>query len=528
MDLSKLSTEDLIALKNGDITKVSTEGLTALKSMQQPQSQGGIGQAIGNLGAGALRGVAGIGATIAQPFQAMAGGALGNNAEMRKNLDVNLQKMGAEPDSLFYQGGKLGTEIAATAPVGGALGGLVKGLSQSPRALQLAEALKSGGLSAQGASMPIRMAGGAATGAASAGLVDPESATTGGIIGAALPASVKMAGALGQKIGSKLVGTSSPEVRRLAQEAEQLGINIPADRLTNSKPLNALASSLNYVPFSGRAATEEAMQNQLNKAVSKTIGQNTDNVTLALDKARSDLGGKFDTVLQNNKVLVDNTLKQDLMDKASQAASELGADGARIIQNQIDEILAKGANGEIDGQAAYNIKRTLDRIGKRNSPEAFYANDLKRSLMGALDRSLGANEAKEFAKVREQYGNMLTLEKLAQKNGIEGDVSIARLANADIRSPELKKLADISQQFLKSREGQHGAAQRVTLGALSLGLSGPTGLAAAAGGGKLANALLNSQTAKKAVTGQMNNKQLVDALQAMKPLAYQGAQLNGQ
>lgn len=37
MDLSKLSTEDLMALKNGDITKVSTEGLNTLKSMQQPQ-----------------------------------------------------------------------------------------------------------------------------------------------------------------------------------------------------------------------------------------------------------------------------------------------------------------------------------------------------------------------------------------------------------------------------------------------------------------------------------------------------------
>ena len=37
MDLSKLSTEDLLALKAGDMTKVSTEGLKALRTSQVAQ-----------------------------------------------------------------------------------------------------------------------------------------------------------------------------------------------------------------------------------------------------------------------------------------------------------------------------------------------------------------------------------------------------------------------------------------------------------------------------------------------------------
>jgi hypothetical protein len=45
-----------------------------------------------------------------------------------------------------------------------------------------------------------------------------------------------------------------------------------------------------------------------------------------------------------------------------------------------------------------------------------------------LNRSLGPDEAAAFAKVRQQYGNMLDLEGIAQ-NGAEGGVSIAKLAN---------------------------------------------------------------------------------------------------
>src|SRR5690606_18843550 len=127
--------------------------------------------------------------------------------------------------------------------------------------------------------------------------------------------------------------------------------------------------------------------------VSRTFGQDSDNVTMALRKAATDLGDDFDRVLQNNAVRVDQQFADDLAQAASRATSELESGQARIITNQIDEILNKAQNGVIDGQAAYNIKKTLDRIGKRNSPEGFYADDLRKTLMNALNRSLGQKEA---------------------------------------------------------------------------------------------------------------------------------------
>jgi hypothetical protein len=320
----------------------------------------------------------------------------------------------------------------------------------------------------------------------------------------------------------------SAEVVALAKRAKELGINIPADRIVDSKPMNALAASLNYVPMSGRAATENAMSAQLNKALSKTFGQDSSNVTMALRKADDALGGQFDDFLRNNTLRVDDAFLGDLAESMSMATRELGSDGAGVISRQVDEIIAKGSGGQIDGQAAYNIKKTLDRIGKRNSPEAAYAIDLKRKLMDALNRSVGPEEAKAFAKLRQQYGSMLTLEKLA-KNGAEGEVSVARIANLkNIRNPELQELADIAAQFVKSRESQHGAMQRAVVGMGAGGLAGLPALAGGMAAGRGANMLLNSDLARSAVIGG-GSPAVENALSKLLPLTYRTAPvLSGQ
>lgn len=400
---------------------------------------------------------------------------------------------------------ELGGNIVGTAPVGGLLGRAVGALAPSvagtraaPVVEGLSNAMRTGGfrvgpLAGTAAALPARVAGGAATGGASAALVDPKTAGLGAAIGGALPVTAQLAGAAGRGIRNAVTGGGvSPEVAALAQRARELGINVPADRLVNSKPLNAVSSALNYVPFSGRAATEAGMESQLNRALSRTFGQDSDNVTMALRKASSDLGAKFDDVLKNNAVAVDDALLNQMAEISESAGRELGKDGMKAIEGQIGEMLSKGSSGVIDGQAAYNIKRTLDRIGSRSTPEAFHARELKKALMGALDRSLGPEQAASFARTRQQYGNMLSLENLAQ-NGAEGGVSVARLANMKgINNRELQEIADIAAQFVRPREGQHGAMQRAVA---ALGVGGSLGLPALAGvsaAGRGTNALLNS------------------------------------
>lgn len=497
-----------------------------------------------NVAAGLVRGAGSIGATILSPFD-MASDALNgkglsleSNRQRRADMDAALADMGADTDSLGYQGAKLVSEIAGTAGVGGAAARAVS--SVAPRVVTAAPnaiaALRTAGMSAGSATgrgaLGLRVGGGAVTGGLSAGAVNPEDAPVGLAVGGALPIATKVAGITGNVIGKgaratgrAVVGNVSPEVAALAQRAEQLGINVPADRIVDSKPMNALAATLNYVPFSGRAATEEAMGQSMNRALSRTFGQNSDNVTMALRQASGDLGAKFDTVLQSNTVKMTPAFKTALADAENQATNELGPEAASIIHKQIAQLQTKGAAGEINGQAAYNIKKALDRIGNGNSDAAFYARDLKKKLMDALNDSLGATEAASFANVRKQYGNMLALENLAQ-NGAEGGVSVGRLANLkNINNPDLQELADISAQFLRTRESPHGAMQRLVIGGAAGaagGLSALPVMAATAGAGRVANSLLNSTAARNAVLGVQSQPNAVSRLLMNPELAQLG------
>lgn len=490
---------------------------------------------------GAVKGASDIGATLMRQLDAT--GLTGRTNEDRKASLKGFFDQRADTESIPFKGGELAADIAGTAGVGGVL---AKGVTAAAKvapviaqyAPKLAAALESGGFKIGGApavttaekaaNAATRVGSGAAVGGASAGLVDPESAGTGAVIGGALPAAAKVAGMAGKALAPDV----SPEVRALYQKAKDMGIDIPADRIVNSKPLNAVASSLNYIPLSGRAGVEHEMTAQLNRAVSRTFGQDSDNVTAALRKAQTSLGDKFEVTLKSNKVKADDELVNDLVSHLQTADKELGPDGARIIGKQVDEIMSKiGAGGEIDGQAAYNIKKALDRIGNRNSPEAYYARELKKSLMGALNRSLGPDEAAAFAKVRQQYGNMLDLEHMAP-NGAEGEITAGKIANLkNVRDPDLQSLADISAQFIKSRESPHGAMQRVAIGAVAGPAAYATGalplLATGVASGRAANTALNSETVKKLLLRQggeaANETSALPRNKALRALLYNSA-----
>ena len=518
-----------------------------------------LGRRVLDYGAGAFRGAGDIGATVLAPVDALARKmnngkplevrvpftdisvpVLGN--ERRQAMTDGLQTMGADVDSLAFGAGRFTTNVAGTLGVGGAAANLltrVPGVAAAvPNALQSVRTAGMGAGSATGkTALALRTGGGAITGGLSALAVNPEDAAKGAAIGGAIPGATRVAGAAGNLLGKgaratgrAIVGEVSPEVVKLAQRAEQLGIKIPADRLVDSKSLNATAASLNYMPFSGRAATEDAMLSSMNRALSRTFGQDSDNVTMALRKAQDELGNKFDTVLKGNTVQMTPAFKAALADAETQANSELGPEAAAIIRNQIAQIQTKGAAGAIEGQAAYNIKKALDRIGRGSSDAAFYARELKQKLMTALNESLGPQEAAAFGKVRQQYGNMMALEKLAQ-NGAEGGVSVARLANLkNINNPDLQELADISAQFLRTRESPHGAMQRLVIGGVGATTAGGAGmlplLPVVAGAGRATNMLLNSNAVRNGVLGVQTPPNVLQGLLAnpdLAQLAYRAA-----
>lgn len=336
--------------------------------------------------------------------------------------------------------------------------------------------------------------GGATT---SGGLTERlEGAGMGGLGGALGRAVVAAPGAISRALSPQV----SPEVAALAKRAQDLGIGVRADQVANSRPLNAVSAALDYVPFSGSAPAKIAQQKDFNRAIARTIGENTDNPALAVDQAAKRLGGEFDRVLQGNRVAFDNALQTDLQRIASEASTEMTDAQFGVIAKQLANLQSKVANGEIDGAAAYNIKKQLDRLAKSpDSSLSFYAKELRGSLFDALNRSLGPDEAAKFAMTRQQWGNLREIERLVPA-GAEADISAARLANAKgrIRSDDLRELSDIAGQFLKGRIGDSGTAQRVQMGAAPIAfyldpIATAGGMSAQIGAARLANSLMGAQ-----------------------------------
>ena len=201
--------------------RLATAGKQVIAGAQDPVGKNAV--------LGAVRGAAGIGATIMQPFQALAdklGGTSGSNQETRAGIDNGLQSLGADTNSLGFKNGKLATEIAGTAGVGGALGAGARVLGAAPKVVN---ALSSAGFTTGEAVAPnalakigdvaLRSGAGAATGAATTGLIDPNTAGTGAMVGAALPPGLKALGAVAEPVGAALATGAKSTAERLMQSA---------------------------------------------------------------------------------------------------------------------------------------------------------------------------------------------------------------------------------------------------------------------------------------------------------------------
>jgi hypothetical protein len=279
-----------------------------------------VKQQVGNLGAGLLRGAGSIGATLLTPFDAAAR-AMGvqndfiGRTDRREAMDAGLRSMGADTDSYAYGGGKLAAEIAGTAGAGGALAKVLT--NTAPAAVQaaprLVEALRTGGMSAGGATgatgAAIRAAGGAAGGAVSAGLVNPDDAGTGAMIGAVAPNVIKVAADAGKAMGSKAAQKYAEELakfnrqapmRETLKEAVDAGYVVPPN-MVNPSAKNAIIES-----FSGKQATSQlaSVKNQdvTEKLVRQSLGLAEDAPLTkgALEQIRKVEGGAYKKIADLN------------------------------------------------------------------------------------------------------------------------------------------------------------------------------------------------------------------------------------
>ena len=320
-------------------------------------------------------------------------------------------------DSTAASIGRVGGQIAATLPVGGAIGagfkaGAAAGIA--PRILApLGEAVATGGTKAANAGLTTRIAGGAINGGASAGLVDPESAGTGAAIGAALPPALGIAGRLGEAAGSlaapffksgqdRIVGGALRDAAADAAGAAAV-LRRTASPVPGSVPTAAAASgdvglaglqrTMANRPgnFAAGLAERATAQNEARTAAFEAMAGNPGKISVAeqaRDAATSPLregalkrAGKVDaaSILSG----IDGMLR-DPNNAGRLAQQALGSFRSQIVNN--------AARDTIDARALYAIRKDINEVlgGKLqgDAGNLRYAASQLSSVKGLIDDAI--------------------------------------------------------------------------------------------------------------------------------------------
>ena len=263
---------------------------TVAQAYQAAKNQPKKSNIAGDFVAGAVRGAGSIGATILAPFDWLANQAGIENSfigrkDRRQAMDEGLQTMGANPESLAYQTGKFGAEVAGTAGVGSAI---AKAPIIAKAAPQFANALRSGGL---GKNIPMlpKVAGGAVAGGAMSGAINPQEAGVGAIIGGALPVASNVANYAATNV-----------VKPVAKRVMQSAVKPTIEQLRKGEAQVAIDTLLDY----GISPTEKGVE-QL-----RTI----------IDDINRDISGK----VAGSKALIDkNDVLNYLTDVNSKFANQV-------------------------------------------------------------------------------------------------------------------------------------------------------------------------------------------------------------
>lgn len=287
MDLSKLSDDDLMALKAGDLSRVSDAGLAALKGepAKAAPSFGEMFKAelMTSLPGGIARGFKDIVDTGAQGAAWLADKVTGGNQaqQVKAQNEAGKGEFKAAQDLVGAGGSdvaRVGGQIIATAPIGGLL---AKGAQLAKAPAAVVQALRTGGMSTGGglpraADIALRAGAGGAVGGASAAAVNPEDAGLGAAIGAAMPGAMQVAGKAGDYLGQRAAAKVAEQAAAFSRgapknetvrQAVEAGYVLPPNLVRPSFANRAIES------ISGKQATGQLVSDRNTATTGKLVRQ---------------------------------------------------------------------------------------------------------------------------------------------------------------------------------------------------------------------------------------------------------------
>lgn len=392
-------------------------------------------QQISDVTGGLIRGAGSIGATAMRILpNALGGDTAEENAARRAAMDAGLSDLGAKPDSFGYKGGKLAGEIAGTAGAGSALAGGARAAGASPA---LISALQTGGINVAGktglAGLATRAVGGAATGGLAAGMVNPEEAGTGALIGGGLPLVMKGVAHTSRAAPGGVKSLVEPLYERGREKIISRALReFSGDQVDDA--IRNLQSARELVPGSRPTVGEAAQVPSLAALQRSTFSGSSD--------AANALHGRF---AENNQARIE----------ALEALA--GSPAARRAAEEAREQAAAAAYGSARAQAAGGIKPSQELMELAERPA------MKRFIASA--KRLAADKGQKIDNPLESIDGLHYV-KLAVDDALAGSPSNALARNQkaavmDIKDRLIAEMDKVSPAYGESRRAYQEASKPI-------------------------------------------------------------------
>lgn len=371
---------------------------------------------------GLSRFAAGTGKSLMDTYEGvkqMVTGGGRAEADERQRLDKPLMDTGAGST-----GNVLGTVAQAAVPATGVFRGAQALKAVAPMAGAIA-----GNPLVQGAVVGSALAGTQPLMTGDNRLTNTGMGAVEGAVGTAIPLGLAAAARPAKEGASKVIGA-------LADKANDLGIPLRAAQVSGSKWLQWATAGLDKLPFGNGSKLKAKQQEAFNRALARTVGQDTDDAAAALASAKTDLSKYYDDVKSKYDLQLepwhvdfmkdgwDELLRKDIRPNKA-GAEELKKIAASILRSTDD-------TGKMSGETYKAIRSRLGDLA--NSGQALqdpaYKNVLKRyqyTLDSAFKSGLPNAEAARLTLADRQWANMRTLEKIAPTDA-RGDFDFHRLA----------------------------------------------------------------------------------------------------
>lgn len=488
MDLSQLSTEDLLALRDGDLSRVSTDGLMALRGEGKKPEPMSVGERFGMGLVDPIQGGAQLLTRILPDSVVQAGDALNNWIAAKTGLVAALPKGGVdqqtrEREQAYQEAKPQGMDWARLAgnvvsPVNIALGGA----AAVPAA----------------ASLPARMAIGGAGGMTAASLAPVagddywsekgQQATIGGVFGAAVPA---VAAGAGRLISPKASVNPKVQLLRDAGVRPTIGQSLGGWANRAEEKMQSLPIMGDAIASARSKAVGQLNAAAINRAVAP-IGKTVDKIGQEGIKEAGDLLSQaYDDVLSGLKsVKFDQQWRTDLGNLKNMAKAL--PDGVRGTFRSKVKTLIEDRVSRAGGMTAQTMKQLDSELGEmarrygRSSVaseqelgDAFL--EAQRLLRDQVARNSPA-AADALKRINEGWANLIRVEKAGAAAVNNDGVFTPAQLNLAIRGAEqsVRKrgtargtalMQDLGSagSMLGNRVPNSGTVDRLLLGGAGLG-----------------------------------------------------------